>query len=69
MAAVRDIRRFREPQKLVSYFGLNPRRSWLGAIWPDQQTCAFPCPRHAGRGRLAGRCSSGRRLHRQPPPL
>lgn len=22
-------------------------RSWLGAIWADQQTWAFPCPRHA----------------------
>ncbi|MER9883765.1 transposase [Mesorhizobium sp. M0118] len=32
MAAVGDIRRFREPQKLVSYFGLNPRvrQSGLG---------------------------------------
>ncbi|MER9204060.1 transposase [Mesorhizobium sp. M0933] len=57
IAAVGDIRRFREPQKLVSYFGLNPRvrQSGLGcAIWPDQQTWAFPCPRHAGRGRLGG---------------
>lgn len=32
MAAVGDIRRFREPQRLVSYFGLNPRvrQSGLG---------------------------------------
>ncbi|PWJ85123.1 transposase IS116/IS110/IS902 family protein [Mesorhizobium loti] len=32
IAAVGDIRRFREPQKLVSYFGLNPRvrQSGLG---------------------------------------
>jgi transposase len=33
MAAIGDIARFKSPQKLVSYFGLNPRvrRSGLGA--------------------------------------
>jgi transposase len=33
MAAIGDICRFKEPQKLVSYFGLNPRvrQSGLGA--------------------------------------
>ena len=33
MAAIGDIRRFKSPQKLVSYFGLNPRvrQSGLGA--------------------------------------
>lgn len=33
MAAIRDIARFKSPQKLVSYFGLNPRvrQSGLGA--------------------------------------
>ena len=33
MAAIGDIRRFNSPQKLVSYFGLNPRvrQSGLGA--------------------------------------
>lgn len=41
MAAIGDIARFKSPQKLASYFGLNPRvrQSGLGAApsWPDQQ--------------------------------
>ena len=40
VAAIGDIRRLSSPQKLVSYFGLNPRvavRAWLRPAWPDQQ--------------------------------
>ena len=38
-AAIGDVRRFPDPQKLVSYVGLNPRvrQSGLGLAWPHQQ--------------------------------
>ncbi|WP_247904061.1 transposase [Bradyrhizobium sp. 131] len=55
MAAIGDISRFNSPQKLVSYFGLNPRvrQSGLGAAHrPHQQDRPQSRARHAGRGGL-----------------
>jgi transposase len=55
MAAIGDVTRFKSPQKLVSYFGLNPRPP-VGCrrrpSWPNKQGRAQPCPRDAGGGGL-----------------
>ena len=56
VAAIGDIGRFNSPQKLVSYFGLNPRvrQSGLGArpSRSHQQDRPQSRARHAGRGGL-----------------
>lgn len=56
LAAIGDVTRFRSPQKLVSYFGLNPcvYQSGLqpGPTWPHQQARPLPRPGHAGRSRV-----------------
>jgi transposase len=44
IAAIGDINRFGEPQKLVSYLGLNPNVRQ----WSDYETRARTCPGHAG---------------------
>jgi transposase len=56
LAAIGDVTRFRSPQKLVSYFGLNPVCVSIGAAagqaWPHQQAWPLPRPGHAGRSRV-----------------
>ncbi|MER8516349.1 IS110 family transposase [Mesorhizobium sp. M1060] len=44
MAAIGDVARFKSPQKLVSYFGLNPRvrQSGLGAAHHGRISKAQP---------------------------
>jgi transposase len=57
-AAVGDIHRFADPQKLVSYLGLNPsvRQSGEGPAYHGRITKqgARPSTRYAGRGGLGG---------------
>lgn len=52
MAAIGSIDRFSSPQKLVSYFGLNPRVRQSGlercSPWSHQQSWPQLCARHAG---------------------
>lgn len=58
MAAIGDISRFNSPQKLVSYFGLNPRvrQSGLGAAHHGRiSKIGRSHARHAGRGGLGPR--------------
>jgi Transposase IS116/IS110/IS902 family len=55
VAAIGDVRRFPDPQKLVSYVGLTAGtaiRPRTCSAWSHQQTRTFSCARHAGRGRL-----------------
>src|SRR4051812_13876538 len=58
VAAVGDFTRFRTPQKLVAYLGLNPRgapiRRPAGQPRTDHQGRPRARPRHAGRGGLVG---------------
>jgi transposase len=58
VAAVGDFTRFRTPEKLVAYFGLNPRvrQSGGAASQPraDHQGRLRARPRHAGRSGLVG---------------
>jgi len=58
MAAIGDIARFKSPQKLISYFGLNPRvrQSGLGAA-------------HHGRISKVGRRHARGMLVETPPIL
>lgn len=61
MAAIGSIDRFSSPQKLVSYFGLNPRvrQSRPCPPWQDQQGRTQPCPCNVGRGGLGSGESAG----------
>ena len=65
VAAIGDIRRFAspQPQKLVSYFGLNPRvrQSGFGRCspWAHQQGRAQPRSCDAGRSRVGGGADTG----------
>jgi transposase len=55
VAAVGDFTRFRTPNRLVSYFGFNPRGASPAATRPamsDHQGRPRPRPQHAGRGHL-----------------
>ena len=53
VAAVGDFGRFRSPDKLVSYLGVNRRvRQPAGLARPDHQTRPRPRARDAGRGRV-----------------
>jgi transposase len=73
VAAIGDIARFKSPQKLVSYFGLNPRvrQSGLGAAHHGRisKGRTQPRPRHASRGGVGGSQGSGpiARLFRAHP--
>jgi transposase len=59
LAAIGDVARFSSPQKLVSYFGVNPkvRQSGESACLSrsDQQAGPRPRSRHAGRGGMVNR--------------
>lgn len=61
MAAIGDIARFKSPQKLVSYFGLNPRvhQSGLGAAHHGRISKVGRSPRDAGGSRLGSRQGVG----------
>ena len=56
VAAIGAVRRFCDPQKLVSYVGLNPRvrqsRARADPTWPHQQARTLACPRDAGQSGL-----------------
>lgn len=62
-AAIGKVTRFDEPQKLVSYLGLNPsvRQSGPGPAYhgPITKQGLRPCAQHAGRGGLGCSPSTG----------
>jgi hypothetical protein len=62
-AAIGKVTRFDEPQKLVSYLGLNPsvRQSEPGPAYhgPITKQGPRPCAQHAGRGGLGCSPSTG----------
>ena len=63
VAAIGDIGRFKSPQKLVSYFGLNPACAPVGARRrtprAHQQGWPLPRARHACRGGVGGGQGAG----------
>ena len=64
VAAIGDVGRFEQSQKLVSYLGLQPECAPIGSWAPrimamDHEAGPWACARHARRGGLGGSTSAG----------